>query len=94
MDKQMFEGHLSDISGAMKQKFSNLNLSEDEIKATHGDPEELIDLVCSKTGVSREEATKQVNQVMSSLSLDDSATKSFGEKISAKFDEIKDKFTH
>lgn len=32
MDKDMIQGKLTELSGALKQNFGNLNLSEDELK--------------------------------------------------------------
>lgn len=94
MDKQMFEGKFNEISGALKQKLSSLNLTEEELRSTHGDFDQIVNLVSQKLGIPPEEAKEKVKQVMSSLNLDESSTQSFSEKVAKTFDEIKSKFTH
>ncbi|MFS4459502.1 hypothetical protein [Bdellovibrio sp. HCB2-146] len=94
MDKQMFEGKFSEISGALKQKLSSLNLTEEEIRNTNGDFDQIVSLVATKLGVPESEAREKVKQVMSSLNIDESSTQSFSEKVAKTFDEIKNKFIH
>lgn len=94
MDKQMFEGKFNEISGALKQKLSSLNLTEEELKNTNGDFDQIVSLVASKLGIPETEAREKVKQVMSSLNIDESSTQSFSEKVAKTFDEIKNKFIH
>lgn len=98
MDKQAYEKKFTELSGALKQKFSNLNLSADELKIAMTSPDEFITLVSEKTGVSKEEASAKVHQVMESLHIDDAMAKGFmakfGDKVESKFEKIKEKFTH
>lgn len=94
MDKQMFEGKFNEISGALKQKLSSINLTEEELKNTHGDFNKIAGLVSAKLGIPPEEAREKVKQVMSSLNINEGSTRSFSEKVAKTFDEIKSKFTH
>lgn len=98
MDKQSIDSKLGDFSSALKQKFSNLNLSDEEIKKALKNPDELITLVSSKAGISREEADKRVHQVMSKVGIDDATVKGFmdkwGDKVGEKIAEIKNKLSH
>ncbi len=98
MDTQMFQGKFGEISNALKSQFSNLNLSEDELKKAMASPDDLINLVCERTGLSKEEASKKVHSLMSSLHIDDETAKSWmaklSDKVEHKYDEIKSKFTH
>ena len=94
MDKQVFEGKFTEISGAFKQKLSSLNLSEEELRNTNGDFDQIVSLVSQKLGIPKEEASVKVKQVMSSLNLDESSTNSFSEKVAKTFEEIKSKFIH
>ena len=98
MDTQMFQGKIGEISTALKSQFANLNLSEDEIKKALASPDDLINLVCARTGVSKEEASKKVHAMMSTLHIDDETAKSWmaklTDKVEHKYGEIKSKFTH
>ena len=94
MDKQVCEGKVTEISGALKQKLSSLNLSEEELRNTNGDFDQIVSLVSQKLGIPKEEASVKVEQVMSSLNLDESSTHRFSEKVAKKYEEIKSKFMH
>jgi len=98
MDTQMFEGKYNEVSSALKSQFSNLNISEEELKQALSSPDDLINFICEKTGLSKEEATQKVHSLMSSLHIDDETAKSwmakFGESVEHKYDELKSKFTH
>lgn len=100
MDKLAYESKFNELSGALKQKFGNvnLNLSPDELKKAMTSPDEFIALVATRTGVPKEEASKKVYQVMDSLHIDDAMAKGFmakfTDKVESKLDAIKNKFTH
>lgn len=99
MDTQsVFQGKVGEISNALKSQFTNLNLSEDDIKMALKSPDDLINLICERTGISKEEATQKVHSVMSTLHIDDETAKSwmakFGDKVESKYDAFKSKFTH
>lgn len=98
MDKQTFESKFGDISQAFKQKFSNLNLSDDELKKALKNPDDLISLVSAKTGISREEADKKVHQVMARFNITDETAKGlmakWGDKVGDKISDIKNKLSH
>lgn len=98
MDKQSLEGKFNEFSGALKSKFSNLNLSEEEIKKAMASPDDLINLVSQKTGIPKEEASQKVHQVMDSLHIDDATAKGFmaklADKVENKYEEFKNKLSH
>ncbi|MBV2168787.1 MAG: hypothetical protein KUL82_08780 [Bdellovibrio sp.] len=98
MDKDMIQGKLTELSGALKQNFGNLNLSEDELKKAMTSPDEFVSLVSQKTGLPKEETSKKVHQVMDTLHIDDAMAKGFmakiGDKVESKFEQIKNKFSH
>lgn len=98
MKTQMFKDKFGEISTALKSQFSNLNLSEEELKKAMSSPDDLVNLVCERTGLSKEEASKKVHSMMSTLHIDDETAKSWMAKLSAsvehKYDELKNKFTH
>ncbi|WP_374075441.1 hypothetical protein [Bdellovibrio bacteriovorus] len=98
MDKQFLEGKFNEVSGALKQQFSNLNLSDEEIRKAMSSPDDLVDLVSQKTGLPKEEASKRVHQVMDSLHIDDAQAKGFmakfADKVESKYEEFKNKLSH
>lgn len=98
MDKQMFEGKFNEFSTALKQKFSNANLSEEELRKAVTSPDEFASLVSQRTGIPKEEASQKVHQVMDTLHVDDETAKGFmakfGDKVESKFEQIKNKFSH
>lgn len=98
MDTQMFQGKIGEISTALKSQFSNLNLSEEELKKAMASPDDLINLVCERTGISKEEASKKVHAMMSTLHIDDETAKGWmaklTDKVEHKYDEIKNKLSH
>lgn len=65
MNKDIFQGKIKEISGEIKKKWADL--TDDEILKTKGNIEALSGLVQKKLGLSRDEATKQVNDIMSSM---------------------------
>lgn len=98
MDKEALFGKFNEVSGALKQKFGDLNLSEDELKKALNSPDEFIALVSQKTGISQEEASKKVHQVMDTLHIDDDTAKGymakFADKVESKYEEFKNKLSH
>lgn len=98
MDKQGYEAKFVELSGALKQKFGNLNLSPDELKKSMTSPDEFINLVSTRTGVPKEEASRKVHEVMETLHIDDEMSKGFmaklTDKVESKYEQIKSKFSH
>lgn len=98
MDTSMFEGKFGDITSALKSQFPKMNISEEEIKTAMQSPDDLIQLVCDRTGLSKEEASQKVHSVMDSLHISDETAKGWMAKLSAnvehKYGELKDKFLH
>ncbi|QDK39059.1 hypothetical protein [Bdellovibrio sp. NC01] len=98
MDMQMFEGKFGDIKSALQSQFPSMNISEDEIKTALRSPDDLIQLVCDRTGLSKDEASKKVHSVMDSLHISDETAKGWMAKLSEnvehKYGELKDKFLH
>ncbi|MEK2646742.1 hypothetical protein [Bdellovibrio sp. BCCA] len=98
MDKQFLEGKFNEVSGALKQKFSNLNLSDEELKKAMSSPDELVNLVSQKTGLPPEEARQKVHQALDTLHISDEQAKGFmakfADKVESKYAEFKNKLTH
>lgn len=98
MDTQTVESKFSELSGALNQKFGNLNLTQDELRKAMASPDGLVALVSQKTGIPKDEASRKVHEVMSDLHIDDEMAKGFmakvADKVESKFGQIKDKFTH
>ncbi|MGZ3771337.1 MAG: CsbD family protein [Bdellovibrio sp.] len=65
MNKDIFQGKIKEISGEIKKKWGKL--TDDEILKTKGNAEALSGLVQQKIGLSKEEALKQVNELMSNM---------------------------
>lgn len=82
MNKDVFQGKIKEISGEIKRKWGAL--TDDEILQTKGSVEALSGLVQKKAGLSRDEASKQVNDLMSSLD----------KKYGRDFDKSKSKMPH
>ena len=98
MEKPVFEGKFNEISSALKSQFANLNLSEQQIKDAMKSPDDLINLVSEKTGISKEAATEKVHAMMAQYNISDEQAKGFMAKLEEKIehgvDTIKSKFTH
>jgi uncharacterized protein YjbJ (UPF0337 family) len=59
---------MSDVEktrSALRAKFDKI--TPEEFSTTQGNREKLVDLVADKYGISKEDATKQVDEVFSSL---------------------------
>ena len=98
MDKQVFEGKFNEMSSAIKSQFSNLNLSEEQLKDAMKSPDDLINLISEKTGISKEDAAQKVHAMMTQYNVSDEQAKGFMAKLEEKIehgvDTIKSKFTH
>lgn len=92
------EGKLGEFSSALKKNFSNLNLTDEELKKAFKSPDELTSVISAKTGIAKEEVDKRVHQAMSTVGIDDSTVKGFmekwGDKVGDKIAEIKNKLSH
>ncbi|AHI06944.1 hypothetical protein BDW_12220 [Bdellovibrio bacteriovorus W] len=97
-NKEMLSQKSTEIMSALKNQFPNLNLSEQEVRTALKNPDELIELVCSRTGMQREQVEEKFHKVLSSVGVDSEKAKGFmakmGSKVENKFDQIKDKFNH
>ncbi|WII73120.1 hypothetical protein QJS83_04440 [Bdellovibrio sp. 22V] len=98
MDTQALQTKFNEFSGALKEKFGNIDLSQDELRKAMTSPDEFAELVSEKTGLPKEECNQKVHQVMDSLHIDDATAKGFMAKFSdtieKKYDQFKSKFTH
>ncbi|MGZ3774530.1 MAG: CsbD family protein [Pseudobdellovibrionaceae bacterium] len=65
MNKDIFQGKIKEISGEIKKKWGVL--TDNEILQTKGDIEALSGLVQKKVGLSKDQASKQVNELMSAM---------------------------
>lgn len=86
------------VMSGLKNHFPNLNLSEQEVRTALKNPDDLIELICSRTGMQKEQVEEKVHKVFSSVGIDSEKAKGFmakmGSKVENKFDQIKDKFNH
>ncbi len=94
MDLQPFTGKIGELSSEVKQKFGALNLTESELQLALTNKEEFIKLISEKSGIPKDQVEIKVRGVMEKLHIDDNMAKSFGEKVTSKFNEIKDRFSH
>ncbi|WP_413575914.1 hypothetical protein ACLVWU_16130 [Bdellovibrio sp. HCB290] len=87
-----------ELSSALKSQFANLNLSEAQIKDALKSPDDLVNLICDKTGMSKEAAREKVHSLMAQYNISDDQAKSFmarmGDKVEHGIDAIKSKFSH
>ncbi|WP_413582622.1 hypothetical protein [Bdellovibrio sp. HCB288] len=92
------QSHFGEISSALKSQFSNLNLSEDQIREALKSPDDLVNLICEKTGLSKEAAKEKVHSLMAQYNISDDQAKGFmarmTDKVEDGIDAIKSKFTH
>ncbi|WP_413558710.1 hypothetical protein [Bdellovibrio sp. HCB209] len=92
------QSKFGEISTALKSQFANLNLSDAQIKDALKSPDDLINMISEKTGMSKEAATEKVHSLMAQYNISDEQAKSFmarmGEKVEHGIDTIKSKFTH
>ncbi|UYL09197.1 hypothetical protein B9G69_001225 [Bdellovibrio sp. SKB1291214] len=87
-----------EISSALKTQYANLNLSEAQIRDALKSPDDLINMISEKTGISKEAATEKVHSLMAQYNISDDQAKSFmsrmTEKVEHGIDTIKSKFIH
>lgn len=89
MNLDVFQGKFKEISGEIKKKWGNL--TDDEIMKTKGNMEALTGLVQQKLGLSKEQASQQVQDTMKNIEA--KYGKTFSAKVNEKIDEIKSKFS-
>lgn len=98
INKEILSEKSSSIISGLKSKFPKLNLSETEMRTALKDPDELVELICSRTGMPKEQVEEKVHKVLTSVGIDSEKAKGFmakmGSKVENKFDQIKDKFSH
>ena len=94
MNTELFKSKFGEFSGELSKKFSNINLTEEELRRTQGNVDELATLISAKTGIPKDEVLKKVNDVTSHFDASTTSNKSFMDKVGEKIDEIKHKFTH
>ncbi|UXR64321.1 CsbD family protein [Bdellovibrio bacteriovorus] len=93
MNKDIFQGKIKEISGELRKKWGAL--TDDDIQKTKGNLEALSGLVQQKIGLTKEEASRQVNDFMSGLDRKfASGTERAGDKVNQKIDNLKDKLSH
>nr|WP_295905962.1 CsbD family protein [uncultured Bdellovibrio sp.] len=93
MNKDIFQGKIKEISGELRKKWGAL--TDDDIQRTKGNAEALSGLVQQKVGLSKEEASRQVNDLMSSWERKFEAGKDeAADKLNAGIDKMKNKLSH
>lgn len=88
MNRDIFEGKFKEISGEIKKKWGEL--TDDEIRRTQGNAEALAGIVQQKMGVDRDEATRNVSDVLQSLERKFSPQK-VSDAVNEKVDSLKQK---
>lgn len=98
MPQTNLPGKLGELSNALKKNFSNLNMTDEEIRSALKSPHELTNVISAKTGMAKEEVDKRVHKAMSAVGLDESTARGFmekwGDKVGDKIAEIKNKLSH
>lgn len=61
MDKLRFKGNWNEVKGKIKQKWGDL--TDDDLKFQEGKEDELVGRIQRKTGESREEVIKYINNL-------------------------------
>lgn len=93
MNKDIFEGKLKEISGEIKKKWGEI--TDDEIARTKGNAQALSGLVQQKMGLSKDEASRQVDSFMTSMEEKYGRSKSsFSNKVNQKIEKAKDRLSH
>ncbi|AHI06943.1 hypothetical protein BDW_12215 [Bdellovibrio bacteriovorus W] len=93
MNKDIFEGKLKEISGEIKKKWGEI--TDDEIVRTKGNAQALSGLVQQKMGLSKDEASRQVDSFMTSMEEKYGRSKSsLGDKVNEKIEKAKDRLSH
>lgn len=86
MNKDIIEGKFKEFKGELRKKWGQL--TDDEVQKTKGNAEALSGLVQQKFGLTKEEATEQVGEFMSSFE------KKYSSKLNEKIDTLKNKIGH
>lgn len=93
MNKDIFEGKLKEISGEIRKKWGEI--TDDEIARTKGNAQALSGLVQQKMGLSKDEASRQVDSFMTSMEEKYGRSKSsFSDKVNEKIEKAKDRLSH
>lgn len=88
MNRDVFEGKFKEISGEIKKKWGEL--TDDEIRKSKGNAEALAGIIQQKFGIERDEATRNVSELMKSLDKKFSPQQ-ISEAMNKKVDEMKRK---
>jgi uncharacterized protein YjbJ (UPF0337 family) len=88
MNRDIFEGKFKEISGEIKKKWGEL--TDDEIRKTKGNAQALAGIVQQKLGIERDEATRNVSELMKDLDRKFSPQK-VSDAVNKKVDDLKQK---
>lgn len=91
MNRDVFEGKFKEISGEIKKKWGQL--TDDEIRQTEGNAEALAGIVQQKMGRNKEEAERDVSDILETLERKYSPQR-VSDKLNAKVDAAKSKLKH
>lgn len=86
MNKDIIEGKFKEFTGEIRKKWGEL--TDDEVQKTKGNAEALSGLVQKKFGLSKEDASNQVSEIINSFE------KKFSSRLNEKIDKVKDKLNH
>jgi uncharacterized protein YjbJ (UPF0337 family) len=88
MNKDIFEGKFKEISGEIKKKWGQL--TDDDIRKTKGNAEALAGIVQQKLGLEKDEAARNVSEVLKGLERK-FAPQKVSDSVNAKVDKLKQK---
>ena len=89
MNKDIFEGKFKEISGEIKKKWGDL--TDDDIRKTEGNAQALAGVLQQKMGRSKEEAERDVSDVLNTLERKFSPQK-VSDALNEKVEKMKSKF--
>lgn len=93
MNKDIFQGKIKEISGELRKKWGAL--TDDDIQKTKGNAEALSGLVQQKVGLSKEQASREVNDLMSTWERKFKEGKeAASDKLNEGIDKVKNKLSH
>lgn len=93
MNKDIFQGKIKEISGELRKKWGAL--TDDDIQKTKGNAKALSGLVQQKVGLSKEQASREVNNLMSSWERKFKEGKeAASNKLNKGIDKVKNRLSH
>lgn len=76
--------NFSHITSALKEEFNGVEFREEEVRQCISSREDLVELVCRKTGLPKEEAEQKIQHILNRFGMDSEAARSFMAKVTNK----------